>query len=150
MMIPASAPSTPASQEPSLVFSLPFSYSAVSSPRYQRLPSASWAYQSYVSSLISPFSVTWSWTTLASTPLAIFFVLSRTVTTTREAVPSALASRYTQRLPGDMGQYGLSISVVNWLGSSSKGSLPLGSVEEAGALGVARVVCADGSEPPPQ
>ena len=48
--MPGCAPSTPASHEPSVVFSLPFSYSFVSSPRYQRFPSASCAYQSYVSS----------------------------------------------------------------------------------------------------
>ena len=38
MMIPALAPSTPASHEPCLETGLPFSYSVVSSPRYQTLP----------------------------------------------------------------------------------------------------------------
>ena len=38
-------------------------------------PSASCAYQSSVTSTGWPFSVTTSWTTLASTPFAILFVL---------------------------------------------------------------------------
>ena len=92
MMIPACAPSTPASNEPDLVFTLPFSYSAVFSPRYQTLPSPSWAYQSSVTSTSSPFSVTTSRTTLASMPLAIIFVLSVTVTSTRCSVPSSSVS----------------------------------------------------------
>src|SRR5215207_8928139 len=45
---------------------LPFSYSAVSSPRYQTLPAPSWAYQSYVISTGCPFRLTTSWMTLAS------------------------------------------------------------------------------------
>jgi len=56
--IPASAPPTPASNEPARVVTLPFSYSAVSSPRYQTLPSASCANQSSVISTASPPSVT--------------------------------------------------------------------------------------------
>src|SRR5215210_6086492 len=69
MMIPACAPSTPASKEPALDVTLPFSYSAVSSPRYQTLPAPSWAYQSYVISTGCPFRLTTSWMTLASTPV---------------------------------------------------------------------------------
>jgi hypothetical protein len=42
-MTPGSAPSTAASQEPSFGLGFPFSYSVVSSPKYQRLPSESWA-----------------------------------------------------------------------------------------------------------
>src|SRR5687767_6042914 len=42
---------------------LPSSNSVVSSPKYQRLPSSSCAYQSNVSSTGTPFSVTRSWTT---------------------------------------------------------------------------------------
>ncbi len=93
MMIPGCAPSTPASKEPDLVVILPFSYSAVSSPRYQTLPDASWAYQSSVTSTRWPFSVTTSRTTLASMPLAIIFVLSVTVTSTRFSVPPGSVSR---------------------------------------------------------
>ena len=40
MAMPASAPSTPASKEPSVETGLPFSYSVVASPRYQTLPAA--------------------------------------------------------------------------------------------------------------
>ena len=54
MISPGSAPSTPASNDPACVTILPSSNSAVSSPRYQTLPSASWAYQSKVSSISSP------------------------------------------------------------------------------------------------
>ena len=43
MMIPACAPSTPASNEPSVDTGLPFAYSVVASPRYQTVPLASWA-----------------------------------------------------------------------------------------------------------
>ena len=93
MMIPASAPSTPASNDPAVVTGLPFSYSVVSSPRYQMLPSASWAYQSSVTSIGSPSSVTTSWTTRASTPFAICFVLFVTVTTTFCSAPSLSVSR---------------------------------------------------------
>ena len=82
MITPASAPSTPASNEPSRETTLPFSYSAVSSPRYQMVPSASWAYQSSVISTGSPSRLTTSWTTRASTPLAICLVWSVTVTST--------------------------------------------------------------------
>ena len=56
MTMPAFAPSTPASHEPSFVTGLPFSYSVVSSPRYQTLPCWSWAYQSSVSSTSFPFA----------------------------------------------------------------------------------------------
>ncbi len=43
MMNPGVAPSTPARQVPSVLTTLPFSYSAVSSPKYQTLPYLSWA-----------------------------------------------------------------------------------------------------------
>ena len=92
MMIPAWAPSTPASNDPDRVTSLPFSYSPVRSPRYQMLPSASWAYQSSVISIGWPFSVTTSWTTRASTPFAIRFVSFVTVTTTRCGGPDPWVS----------------------------------------------------------
>ena len=82
MITPGRAPSTPASNEPSRVVMRPFSNSAVSSPRYQIDPSASWAYQSKVSSMILPSRRTVSRTIRAVTPFLIFFVLLVTVTTT--------------------------------------------------------------------
>ena len=57
------------------------------SPRFQTLPSASWAYQATVSSVTSPSSETRSRTTVAATPLTFFFS-SVTVTTT-SSVPSS-------------------------------------------------------------
>ena len=59
---------------------------------YQMFPSASWAYQSSVTSVGTPSSVTTSRTTLASTPFSIIFVLSVTVTTTRWSAPSESVS----------------------------------------------------------
>src|SRR5262245_6977759 len=131
-MTPGCAPSTPASQEPAVVSSLPSWNSLVSSPRYQMLPAASCAYQSNVSSTTSPSSDTTSWTTRASMP-AIVLVLSVTVTSVRSLVPSASVSAYTQVVPGTIGQYGLSISLVNVAGPSWTGSLPCGSAPAAGA-----------------
>jgi len=43
MMMPGCAPSTPARQVPSVLTTLPFSNSFVSSPKYQTLPALSWA-----------------------------------------------------------------------------------------------------------
>jgi len=51
------------------------------------LPAESWAYQSSVTSTGSPFSVTVSRTTRASTPLAIIFVSFVTSTTTFSCEP---------------------------------------------------------------
>ena len=93
MMMPARAPSTPASNEPSFDTGLPFSYSVVSSPRYQMLPARSCAYQSSVTSTSFPSSVTTSCTTRAVTPFAISFVRRVTVTTTRCRAPSESVSR---------------------------------------------------------
>src|SRR5512132_3532431 len=124
---PGSAPSTPAAHEPSFVFSFPFSYSAVFSPRYQRFPAESCAYQSYVSSNVSPFLLTRSWTTRASIPASVF-VWFVTVTSTRCVSPFS-ASRYTQWLPGRMGQYGLSMFVVKSAGSSFTGFVPWGRLD---------------------
>jgi len=45
-MIPGLAPSTPASHDPFVLVALPFSYSLVSSPKYQTVPLLSWANQS--------------------------------------------------------------------------------------------------------
>ena len=91
-MIPGSAPPTPASQDPSLVFTLPFSYSAVFSPRYQRLPLESCAYQSKVSSFSCPPSLTVSCTTTASISM-IVFVSFVTTTSFRSTSPSRFRSR---------------------------------------------------------
>src|SRR5207247_7230223 len=126
---PGWAPSTPYAHEPSFVFSFPFSYSAVSSPRYQRFPWESCAYQSYVSSNVSPGWLTRSWTTRASIPWSVF-VRFVTVTSTRCASPFS-TSRYTQWLPGRIGQYGLSMFVEKSAGSSCTGFVPWG---RAGAL----------------
>ena len=93
MITPAWAPSTPASNEPSVETTLPFSYSFVASPRYQTFPHLSCAYQSSVTSTSSPSSVTTSWTTLAVMPFAILFVFRVTVTTTLCFVPSGSVSR---------------------------------------------------------
>jgi hypothetical protein len=57
------------------------------------LPALSCAYQSSVTSISLPRSVTTSWTTLAVTPFAIRLVLFVTVTTTRCLVPSESVSR---------------------------------------------------------
>ena len=91
--MPASAPSTPASNDPARVVTSPFRYSPVCSPRYQTLPTSSCAYQSSVISTGSPFSVTVSRTTLASTPLAIILVSSVTSTTTFCRPPEVSVSR---------------------------------------------------------
>src|SRR5262245_58670988 len=126
-MIPACAPSTPASHEPSVLTTSPFSYSLVSSPRYQRFPAESCAYQSSVSSMVSPSADTRSCTTVAVIP-RISFVSGRTVTTTCCSVPSASVSRYVHVLPGAIGQKGWSIAMpANCAGSSSIDSLPCGS-----------------------
>ena len=93
MMIPGSAPSTPASNDPALVETFPSSNSAVSSPRYQTFPAASCAYQSNVSSMSSPSCVTVSRTTRAVMPFAISFVSLVTVTTTWSSLPSSSISR---------------------------------------------------------
>src|SRR5688572_19519426 len=123
---PGCAPSTPASHEPSVETTSPFSYSAVSSPRYQRFPAESWAYQSRVSSTSAPSAVTTSWTTRASMPRSTVYVSSSTVTSTRWTPPSPSVSSYTQRSPTSIGQYGLVISTLKSAGSSSTGSLPCG------------------------
>ena len=51
------------------------------------LPSASWAYQSSVTSTGTPFALTVSRITRASTPLAIVFVRFVTFTTTCSFAP---------------------------------------------------------------
>ena len=59
-------------------------------------------------------------------PLAINFVSPVTVITTSCRVPVVSVARYTHSLPGFIGQYGLSISVVKSAGSRVTGSLPWG------------------------
>src|SRR4029453_2449461 len=103
---------------------LPFLYSVVASPRYQTFPSESWAYQSSVTSTGVPCSLTVSRITLATTPLAIVLVFCVTSTTAFSRFPVVSVSLETHLLPGLIGQYGLSILVVNSAGSSFTGSLP--------------------------
>ena len=90
-MMPGSAPSTPASHEPSVLETSPFSYSLVSSPMYQTLPSWSWAYQSNVSSASSPSTYTVSRTTVVETPMTWRRSLV-TSTSIRSVSPSSVPS----------------------------------------------------------
>src|SRR6266498_1134262 len=96
MTTPGWAPSTPASHDPAVLTTFPFSYSFVFSPRYHTLPHVSWAYQSKVFSTRWPFSVTTSWTTVASMP-RICFAWVVTVTRTFCEDPWGSVSRYTHR-----------------------------------------------------
>jgi hypothetical protein len=90
---PGSAPSTPASNEPSVI-SLPFSCFAVSSPKYHTLPARSCANHSSVYSTTFPVRlVTVDRTTRAVTPSAMTFVLPVTSSTIRCLVPSGAVSR---------------------------------------------------------
>ena len=73
-----------------------------------------------------PSSVATSRITRAWTPFAIVLVLSVTVITTFSFVPFVSVSLKTHSLPGAIGQYGLSMSVVKSAGSSLLGSLPCG------------------------
>ena len=79
-----------------------------------------------MSSTSAPSSVTVSRTTRAPDPAAVITVRRVTVTTTRLRVPSGSVSRYTQRRPGRIGNYGLVIRVVNRAGSRMTGSAPWG------------------------
>ncbi len=96
----------------------PPSYSVDSSPRYQTLPSVSWAYQSKVSSTSSPSAVTVSRTTVAVIPMTSL-VSSVTTTSIRSTSPLSSPS-YTHRLPGVRGISGLSIPVTKSEGERSK------------------------------
>jgi hypothetical protein len=62
------APSTPPVKVPSRVVGRPPASSIVFSPKYQTLPSLSWANQSSVSSVSSPSVLTVSWTSMQVTP----------------------------------------------------------------------------------
>src|SRR5262245_49859369 len=114
-MIPGCSPSTPSSHEPSRLVTSPFLYSAVSSPKYQTLPSASCAYQSKVSSCSAPSALTSSRTTVQTTPMIVLVssVTSVVVTSPADSPDPSI----TQRLPGVSGKYGLSTVAVKWAGS---------------------------------
>ena len=90
--MPGWAPSTPASHDPSVDATCPFSYSAVCSPRYQMLPSASWAYQSRVSSTTAPSGGHQVVHDAGLDAQATVCVSSSTVTSTRCTAPSASVS----------------------------------------------------------
>src|SRR6187431_2528412 len=131
---PGCAPSTPASNDPSVDTGLPFSYSVVASPRYQTFPHRSWAYQSSVTSIGSPSSVATSWTTRALTPFAITLVFRSTVTTPCCLVPSGAVSRYTHLARTLMGHQRLVIRVLKSDGSRRTSSVLRGMTHCASAV----------------
>src|SRR6266545_186600 len=121
MMMPAVAPSTPASQEPAVSTWSP-SYSLVCSPKYHTLPSVSSAIQSKVSSSSTPSSQTTSWTTRVVTPST---TRVRAVTvTTLVSVPSAVCPTYRHTRPTGAGYHGLSISSTKSLGAGACAGRP--------------------------
>src|SRR5262245_19800897 len=106
MMMPALAPFFPASHEPCVVISVPWSYVLVSSPKYQTFPCLSCAYQSNVSSITEPSAIlTTSWTTVIGTVRIVF--LSRVTSTVLNSSPSLRMLWYVKTLPGGSGKYGL-------------------------------------------
>src|SRR6476469_7016363 len=109
MMMPGSAPLTPASNEPA-VSAVPSLNSLVASPKYQTLPSRSCAYQSTVSSKGSLSTVTASWTATVSTPMIV--LVSRVTSVVVRCSPSCVAASEIMRVPGVSGKYGLSTLVV--------------------------------------
>src|SRR5215212_5678953 len=112
MTIPGSAPSTPASHDPAREVTLPWSYSAVSSPRYQTFPSGSSPYQSRVSSITTQSSKTLSRTTVARIP-RMSFVRSSTSTSTCSS-PSK-----TNEAPTSIGKKGFVTPSTNVAGSNA-------------------------------
>jgi hypothetical protein len=129
--MPGSAPLTPAVQVPFVVATLPFSYSLVSSPKYQTVPSRCWAYQSKVSSLSWPSSLTVSRTSTQVTPM-IVLVLSVTVTTV-VSTPSPVCARILPSHPGRSGKNGLSMVAVKAAGSMRGAYTPVtGAADPAG------------------
>src|SRR4051794_13464620 len=106
--MPGLAPPTPASHDPDVSGFPDRSYSVVSSPRYQTLPSESWAYQSKVSSSSRPSTRTTSRTTVAPTP-STTRLRSVTVTTVR-SVPSADFPTKRHVVPTGQGSHGLSMT----------------------------------------
>src|SRR3954454_16983509 len=104
--MPGRAPSAPAVHVPSVLVTCPFrSSSAVSSPRYQTLPWASWLYQSVVRSSSVPLRYRRSWTTAHATP-SIVRVAWETTTTSRIGSPSFVPT-YTARDPATRGNHRL-------------------------------------------
>ena len=87
MMIPGSAPATPASQESSALTNFPCWSSRVSSPMYQTFPSLSWAYQSRVCSMGLPWEDTVSRTTVHGTPRISFVWCVTTMSSVCGVVP---------------------------------------------------------------
>src|SRR4029453_16757274 len=120
MTTPGCAPATPASHDPFVEETLPLSYSAVSSPKYQTFPNRSCAYQSNVSSARSPFAEkTRSCTTVVVTP-RMTLLRSVTTTTLRSRSPSDTPSN-TVLVPGMNGMYGLSITTTKASGGGRSG-----------------------------
>src|SRR3954451_25411063 len=142
--MPGWALSTPASQDPSVDTTRPFSYSAVCSPTYQMFPWESWAYQSMVSSTTAPALVTRSCTTRASMPQATLCVPSCTVTSTFRTSPLPSVSEEIQRSPAFIGQYLFVMSTLKSAGSSVTDSLPRGKGDGDAEFPESRV------PPPPQ
>ena len=71
-----------------MLTTFPFSNSLVSSPKYHTFPCLSWAYQSNVFSVSSPFTNTRSSTTTTGTPRIILRFRVTSVITVVGSVPS--------------------------------------------------------------
>src|SRR4051794_18509712 len=116
MMVPATAPRTPACQDPSLLSMWPWSsLGAGASPKYRTSPSLSGASQSRVFSARLPSARRrMSLTTVVVTP---WITLVRLVTTTRSRYlsPSSVP-RYRDTVPGRRGKYGFCCGLLNWPG----------------------------------
>src|SRR4051812_19320544 len=138
--MPGRAPRSPATQLPSVLLTLPCSYSLVSSPKYQTVPVRSWAYQSSVSSFRAPSSRTVSRTSTHSTP-AMVRVRLVTVTTV-VSTPSFVADRYCQRMPDRNGKNGLSTVLPNAAGSMDGACGPVTGAADPGRAGVLDVTAA--------
>src|SRR6266542_1756722 len=138
MTIPGWAPSTPACQDPSVLASLPFSYSAVSSPKYQTFPFASCVYQSSVFSRSVPPCVAVSSTTTHGIPRTT--LVRRVTTTSSRWLSPSFTPSYTKVVPGFSGKKGLSI-VETKFARSMTGRYPESVAEGA-------VSCLFGDDPP--
>src|SRR6266508_89528 len=123
MTTPGWAPSTPASHDPAVLTTFPFSYSFVFSPKYHTFPQVSWAYQSKVFSTRWPFSVL-TWCSNVALMPRICFAWVVTVTRTFCEDPRGSVSRYTHLAPRGNGRNGLSICATKSAGSRVTGSLP--------------------------
>src|SRR5258706_16030282 len=105
MKIPGSAPSTPAVQVPFVSTTFPLaSRIEVPSPKYQTLPSRSWAYQSIVRSSSTPATFRLSWMTTQVTP-STTFVSDVTSKVSSSLSPSSVPS-YVNVVPGLNGNHG--------------------------------------------